>query len=1190
MPVYNDDQLKAIYAGNQNLLVSAAAGSGKTTVMIRKIVEELLSTEKSIDRYLVITFTRDAADHMRRKLEEELIRAAAEETGVRASRANRALHGIDGASISTIHTFCLRTIREHFDMADVSPEVRPIDEDQPDQLFAQAYVDAVEQVMQPGEEVAAGKKQAVRTLFRALRQDEVQEAVQTLYHLLMGIPDPFEQLEKMLREPWNAWAEEVRLAVRLDLTEKEELAAQLRTFLDDPLLPGECVPVLEADLAVLEDFRPEEATAESLAEMKERFGGLKVLRCPPESKALYEKVRKTRLRLRGSRNLFDAAAGDLRSLEDGEQRAYHDVIAQELLGLQFLLERTAENYLQAKKELGVVDFADMEQMTCRLLKDEEIRTELLDRYTDIYVDETQDISAIQDALIQSFRAEGHSVFMVGDIKQSIYRFRHAEPDLFDRKRQSFSDAEEAESRRIFFRDNYRSCRAVIDCVNAVFERCMDREITELDYEPQDRLRANRDGEFGPVEVRLLDGNVPAASGQADGSSAAEADEQQSGNEKEEILPEDMLEAQCREAAEIIGRLTREGYRYSDIAILLRSAKNAAPKLVDCFRRLHIPAYYDGPRSFYGLPEISFFLDLLTVIQNERSDVELYGALKNLPFSFTDEELADVRLEKRDGAFWEAFRFCANRNEKLIDTRCAAVREKLHIWRKKANASTVSDLIWQLMRETGFYASRGAYQDGALRQANLDALYQKALDLENRGIVRLPDFLSEIRRIQISDQKSTDAPSGLGEGDDLVRIMTMHSSKGLEFPAVILMNLHQNLRRKPRTTVMRAELGGRRPLGVYLPMIDRTKHIRRDTFGRRAFEARAVRNMIAEDTRLLYVAMTRAENRLFLLGTVQEKDWDQWSSQSKKARLWHTRSMLDMVMPAVLACAKRPATGETVCAGDWLLSVSMPRPIEESEEKSSEHFEETLRTVLSNPPDFRPEDLWTREEPDPAPLKTSVSTLVHGRQDRLPEEEETVEIKRMPETVFSSFRLSDVPSRPAFLEEEGSSGAEIGTLTHRFLRLTDLTVLRGEADPERRLREQLDRMVENMVFLPEEAGKIRIRQVAAFLRTPLGIRLTEAEGVRREWPFTIRMDPEKPTMLQGMIDAAFKEPDGWVLLDYKTDRDTEQERFVARHERQMNWYRVAVERVTGEPVKEMWLVALREARADRVRRMELQEIR
>ncbi len=1157
MPNFNEDQKKAIKATNANILVSAAAGSGKTTVMVSKIAEEIVSTDKTIDQFLVITFTKDAADNMKRKLEEELMARANPPGGpehailTEVEKAEEALQNIDSAAISTIHSFCMNAIKEHFDAVGVSSEVKAIETDLPERMMEEAYIRALE--LTRGENISREEKPAVNKLAAAFSQTDIQESVKILYNTLMGMPFPFDILDNILKDPTVSWKNEIRAAVKMDLLELEDIIYQEEEYLNNPFVPDKAIPVLEKDITTIRQFMNQMDDDLSDAELCEllrttvaAFDTLRVTKCPPESQDIYDQIKETRKKIKNAGNIFDTAAKDILSLEDEAQIADNNHIHQELRGLQVLLKLTFKEYQKAKQEISSIDFSDMEQMTFMLLQDESIKAELLDRYTEIYVDECQDISAIQDAIIQSFRAEGHTIFMVGDIKQSIYRFRHAEPGLFDAKRRSFSDEEDAESRRIFFKDNYRSCRTVVSCINEVFENCMAHEVTELDYEEEDHLKSNLDGEFGPVEVHLLDKE-----------------------EKDET--DDMLEAQCKEASQIIEKLIQEGYHYSDIAILLRAAQNDAPKMVEFFKRMHIPVFYDGPRSFFGLPEIAFFLDLLSSIQNDRTDVELYGALKNLPFSFTDEELAEMRIQKKDGPMWSAFHFCADRNETEIDRRCFAAREQLRKWRNKSRELPISDFIWQLMRETGFYASRGSYPDGKLRQANLDALYQKSLDLAKRGILRLPDFLREIHEVQITDKKSSDSPTTMGDGDDMIRIMTMHGSKGLEFPCVILMNLHKNLRNQNNRNPLRIEMGSEHPLGLYLPVVDRARHFKRHTYGKRAFDVRAIRNAIAEDTRLLYVAMTRAENRLFLIGTFQNRDIRLWKTQAKLSRLWRTRSMLDMIMPTLLKHMELPKTGESTVDGDWCLSVSTPVAVKELEDEASENFDELVGKVLSVDV-VKPDCLWEPEEEEVLPLKTSVSSLVRSSQFSATEEEETVETKRQPETAVTTFLLSEIAEKPAFMEEEKPQASDIGSTTHRFLRLIDFKSLTDDYSVG--LIKQLRDMTMRGVFNPEEAKRIRTKDVANFLRSQLGQRLINGEEVKREWPFTLQVYPDRPMMVQGIIDTAFKEDGEWVILDYKTDWDTSETTFVPRHQAQMNWYRVAVERITGIRVKEMWLVALR----------------
>ena len=1167
MARFNEDQRKAVEAANQTLLISAAAGSGKTTVMVSRIARELTEGNRNIEKFLVITFTRDAADHMRRKLEDTLNEMAANpRTGERQrERVRLALQGIDCAAISTIHAFCMNTIREHFDAAGISADTHALEEDVTDQLFDDAYDAAVESCF--GRESSLNSEEAdhLKTLFGALKQDEIREAVRQLHGVVMGLPFPFETLAKMTDGAAARWAEEIRDAVSLDLAEIREIRGNVERYLTDPLTPPLCIPALEMDLMLTERFMdeyPKQRTDEDrirlLRAASEQFEGITVRKCPEESKNLYEEIKATRKRLRGSDSLFIQAADALEALTVRDSEEDRIRAERETKGLILLLKKTDEAYRKAKKALGGVDFSDMEQLTFQLLQHETIREEMLQKYTDVYVDETQDISAIQNAILEVFQTEGHRLFMVGDIKQSIYRFRHAEPEIFDRRRRSYDDSESAQCRRIFFRDNYRSCRAVIACVNQVFQKCMRREITELDYAPEDHLRPNREGEWGPVEIHLAEkAGIPE--------------------------DQDSLSVQCHAAGEIIRRLIQDGYRYRDIAILLRSARTDAPKMTEYFKKMHIPVLYNGPQSFFGLTEIAHFMDLLQTIVNERSDVELYGTLKNMPFLFTDTELADIRLEHRDGFFWEAWQFCSDRNEKNIDRRCRAARDQLRTWRQRVRVTPAPEFIWNLMRETGFYALRGAFPEGRLRQANLDALYQKALKMYERGVLWLDDFLQEIRKIQIADKKGNDSAQILSDEDDLVRIMTMHGSKGLEFPAVILMNLHKNMMNRESRSPIRMDLSGERPLGVYLPSVNRAKHIKRHTYGKRAFDIRARRNAIAEETRLLYVAMTRAEKRLFLTGVFSRKDIPIWKNRTDESRIWKTRSMLDMIMPAALDEADVPEAPGSNGEGDWRIVLTEAGNTDDENFGVPEEFEQALRAAVQGPVQ-KPECLWIPEERTEMPVKTSVTAMVHAAAEK--EEEETAQTKRRTERALTTFRLSDTPEKPAFMQDEEPDSTEIGTVTHRFFRLIPLEVFRKEKDYAAALQSILNALTASGRIEPEEAEMIRIDQAAVFLETELGQRLIRADHVKREWPFTMRIREDQETLIQGVIDAAFLEEGAWVLIDYKTDWDTERESFVARHERQMNWYRTAVERLSGIPVKEMWLVALRRGTAYPVERKEV----
>lgn len=1184
MPTFNAEQTAAITAGNPYLLCAAGAGSGKTTVMVESVMQKLRENpSKDISTFLIITFTNEAAANMKRKLQQRLTQEAANG----ASWAARGLSNVENATISTIHSFCNGLIASYFyAIPGMSPKFEIIDEARLERLFKEAYDAALDDICDPAKTLRTKEEAClVRNVMNSFRQSELVAMCRELYKVLMGLPDPFDRLDdyidhisKPLSE--NRWAREILLGIDMDLLSLEDFLLQEKEMMC-AVTPPQCADAADRDAEVIEALLDALAKNPPLEEKIDRIlearTAMPVVRLTKkdgkEAKAWNEGFKDLRNSVKGSGGLLDKAAKTLQKLVKSSQWDDNLRMQKTLRGISILLRRTAEKFRQMKLDIQGIDYSDMEQMVYELIQREDIRESVRETISDIYVDECQDVSAIQYAIIHALSGgEGRSVCRVGDIKQSIYGFRSAAPDLMNRDIQAYSTDEDAEQRKIFFQENYRSGRRIIECVNEVFDASMEKNISEIDYTPQDHLKANVPGEFGPVKVILLE--------RPDGKT-------------------DMLQAQCEAASRQIEDLVaNQGRSFRDIVILVQNARNDAPAMAEHFRMKNIPVLYDGGLTFYGLTEISSFLSLLTVIDNDHVDMELVGALRNVPFLFTDEDLARIRASHTGHcAYYEAFHFCCDRLDTDLDRRCAAARSQIRAWREMSRSMSISEFIWQLMRESGIYAVRGAYPDGRLRQLNLDSLYQRCVDMEKRGVLRLSDFLREIGKLKDSKAgDSGDTPAAMGEGDNFVRLMTMHKSKGLEFPVVILMNLQKNLRRSPVQSKMKLCVGTgediHAPLGVYVPVISRRAHTKRDTFGLDAFRVREIRTNIAEDTRLLYVAMTRAMENLILIGHFKEKEPALWKEKAKVSRIWKTRSMLDLIMPAVLSHMDLPPADETCAAGSWDLSVQVPQEIPSDAPRiASSALDERIAGVISSESGL-PGGMWTGKEHDSAPLKTSVTSLLrmenefHPASYQPPETEETVEVKRRPE--LPGFLLGEVAPRPAFLEEEAVTSADIGSLTHRFLRLINLEPFRGRSIAEyAELAEQeIRRMRRSLILTESEAKAVYVKGAVSFLTSDLGHRLIHADTLHREWPFTMQLREGSATMIQGIVDAAFLEDDRWILIDYKTDRDTRPQVFIPRHEKQMNWYRIAVERLTGCPAGEMWLFALRSGQAYPVRRIDV----
>ena len=1174
MPKFNASQTEAIHARNQNILVSAAAGSGKTTVMVEKIKETLIRhPDASISQFLVITFTKDAAQNMKDKLRDLLEKASLDG----AEQASKALSEIETASISTIHSFCTQLLKEYNDNAGASMNPRVLKDAEKKHILDECFADAAELILGNQSEYSLTDRKAVGFLMTAFSLEEIEKMVQDLYDVLMGIPDPFVFLEQIVKDPpYELWNREIMTSIDLDVLGLEECLRQEQELLKEPWALASCHDIVQADADMIVSFLDDYKHSEGIAEKRSLLlsTGSAFAKAPSvprksddETKAWKKKFDEIRNSMKGANGIFSQAVKRIDAILDEKNDRLNSIIQKELRGLELLLRETAAQYEQQKLEAGAIDYADMEQIAYRIMSDPDKRNELLAKYRYIFVDECQDVSGIQDAIIKSLTGPGHQFFMVGDIKQSIYGFRHAEPDLFEHERRTYSDAPDATERRIFFMDNYRSCKNIVNAVNEVFTEAMDRRITDMDYIPEDNLRCNAEGDFGPVDVFLV----------------------QKGEEET-----DKLEAQCEAAGRYIQSLitpsseasSKEHYQYKDIVILVKVAKGTAATIVDHLKKMHIPAMYEGAPDFFGLSEVKSFLCLLTAIDNLHNDDALVGTLINTPFLFTESDLADIRLEKNEYVpFYEAFELCAERNEKPIDIRCQQAVDQLNAWRKISEGMPVPDFIWWLMRETGVYAARGAYPDGKARQANLDALYQRALDGQKAGDMRLSDFVGKLREARETKQSDSDDHPSMGAGDNFVRVMTMHKSKGLEFPVVILMDLQKSIRRKRSDEKLRMDIsssGG--ALGLYLPAVQRKKHSIMDSQGKDAFDARGLRRNISESTRLLYVAMTRAMQKLCLIGSYKEGTEKLWNNQTRAARIWKTDSMLDMIMPAVLRRVKLPDAGETSDDDLWRLSCVSGKTIEETEE-AADTVDSRIGNILSSD---EPMQLYMPEHAEPAPLKTSVTTITqHEKVLSDDDSEETLEDKRKTEEAVRTFRLSSVPSKPAFLEEETTEATSIGTATHRFIRLINLDEFRREnVSAEQVIHAEMARMRAESILTEDEAKMIRVNGIVSFFRSDLGKRMLESTEIKREATFTMRIDPRGSTMVQGIIDCAFQENGEWILIDYKTDHDTVPETFVPRHEMQMNWYRTALERLTHIKVREMWLFALRIGKAFPVERREV----
>ena len=1136
MPQWTQDQKEAIDARNPELLVSAAAGSGKTAVLIEHVLK-MLREGGQVTRLLIITFTRAAAAELRERLATALDRES-----VNSKHLREQLLDIRRAEISTLHVFCHNVIRMHFQAADVDPTARVGENTQLEPLLQRALDEAMENI-------CAAEDADALALCAQYKDEEIVEMAQQLYNFLRAQEKPWEWLEKHLRDDdahaLNPFLLLLRKECLMRLEGAQQLCDQCEKLLTLPGAPEHVGVTVEADKMLIEQLV-----------MQARRGELagQTIKFPTRARApknaefdadLLERYSSLRDRMK---DLVSEAVSMLPANTD-EARGEILFTLPALRALSRMVRDMDARYAQYKEEKNLLDYGDLEHMALKSLADPRICEQVAARYDAIFVDEYQDVSAIQEAIVRAVHTEKNRLFMVGDVKQSIYRFRLADPTLFLSKYEQFGEEKKAVSRKILLSQNFRSRKNILDAVNCVFERAMRRGATEIDYDESAQLHAGAETKGDPaVQLHIISDEV---------ESAEENDDDRKGWMYEAQLAARLIKEQIGQP--IRDKEGERPLRYRDCVILLRNASGRAPHIAKILAEEGIPAYSDADGQYFELPEVRDMMNVLRVLDNPLQDIPLLSALRCPCFGFTSARLAKIRLmdETRQKPFHEVF-FSLRDTEEDIKKAC----EKLDFWRFLSKHLTSEALIWRLLNETGLYALSGAMRDGAMRQANLRLLCERAQAEGAR------DCLHDFLRVSDIAQHTGDATSAreLGENDDVVRIMTLHKSKGLEFALVIMMELGRNFRMPTDSELLRCDA----QTGLAIKRCDDIARVTGHTAAGRALACKKERELRSEEARLLYVGMTRARERLILLSSPKslEKCREVWDLPTGDYAAGCAKSMLDWIGQAV---------NEGLTAGHNTLFTAKNG----SEWDIRYHAPGEFRQYIAEEAQFVQPDLSGEIDPQvqkwmerkPLPLhaqKTSVTALLRGAV-LLPDTEETPEMKR------KALHLDTLPQElPEFMMEKKLSAADRGTAAHKALGALNLQQIRETAGAERieNIKKQLQEMIAGGQITMEEAAVVEISDILNFLGGEIGRRMLSSDRVEREWGFCLM---HEGILVQGVPDLCFMEDGQWVLVDYKTDRCAPEE-LIQMYREQILWYKKALWEITEIPVKEVWLYSLRHGKA------------
>ena len=1234
---WTTEQQQVIDLRNRNILVSAAAGSGKTAVLVERIVK--IITDKNhpvdIDHLLIVTFTNAAAAEMRERIGNAIEKALDEQPG--NEHLLRQLTLIHNAQITTIDSFCLYVVRNHFHEIDLEPnfrigdegELKLLREDVLGRVLEQNYEEPSEAFSDFVEGYASGRTDVA-----------LNEMILQLYEFSRSYPWP----EKWLDSFVGAY----RIETREELDRAEWLAPLTENIC---FVLKDCEQLLKQALAITQQDDGPDMYEKAVQSDLEKYEGLSRLTSFCELSGALSDIKYDRLassrgfegdpdKLELVKSLREQAKDVVKKLCKQYFFCSPEMMIEQLERTEPMLEEVvrltkqfADEFAAAKRRKNLVDFHDVEHFALQILVDEETEKakktaeEFRDTFEEIMIDEYQDSNEVQETLLRSISREErgeNNIFMVGDVKQSIYRFRLARPELFMKKYDSYS-LEESTTQRIDLHKNFRSREEVLTCTNDIFYKIMARSLGNVEYDAEAALYPGASypvsADFIP-EILLADSNDELL-------------------EDTELTDKKTLEAKI--VAEEIKHLmktqqvtdkaagTLRAAHYSDIVILLRSLSGWADSLVEVLNGNGIPAHTVSSTGYFSTVEVQTVLSMLRLLDNPRQDIPMAAVLRSPMAGLTDEELAVLRLEDGSVPFHEAVLELAeglyeedgqkeisdseadrkqgrNADEKTENhIEITAHRKLLKFYKKYKQLrqlvpdTPIHELIEIILRETGYGHYVAAMPAGNRRTANLNMLLEKAAAYEKTSYKGLFHFVRYIDELQKYDVDFGEADM-VGENEDVVRIMSIHKSKGLEFPIVIVSGMGKNFNKQDT----RSKMVLHPELGIGLDYMDGKKRIKSPTIAKKAIAKQIDLENLGEELRVLYVALTRAKEKLILTGTLKDaaeklEFYRQQVNLSKAADRplsYLTREgasgYLDWILPAVLSYGDKYPV-RIVEAAELVLdevenqleqNENLTERIEEIEAADTQLVGQLKQRFLQRYP-YQVDVLRKN--------KYSVSELKHrAMRERFEAEQE--------ETVPAFLEEPVTPTIPLFIQREESveqetpnRGALRGTAVHRVMECYDFA-------SEKSAQEQMEAMEKEEKITADMRALVKEQTVADFVSSETGRRMALAQrggALYREKPFVMGFteeelenygfgvgsntdsceniyektdsDQEKEeqkkvrheedlTLIQGIIDVFWIEKDGIVLLDYKTDRVQQAKELIDRYETQLKLYADALERV------------------------------
>lgn len=1208
-PRWTTEQQAVIDSRGGNLLVAAAAGSGKTAVLVQRIINMITDPINpiDIDKLLVVTFTNAAAAEMKERVQnaiEKLIQSDGDN-----EQLKRQLVLLEQANITTIHSFCLETIKEYFFKIDLSPNFR-IGSEQECALFK---IEAMNEVFEDLYKEQDKDFLLLIDKYASSRGDNnLKEMILNMYSFVVSSPTPETWLDNsaeefnidedfnfLKSETGQALIENIKIELEgisqtMEMIVEQthgiaELQSYYMRYVNEQYQFNKVIDVIDSSWDNIKN------TIESIQYEDYRKGMKRIpSTVDPSIKALQKSSKKIRDNCKDAltdlkNNIFFRTEEDIRN----EYKELYPIMK----SVSDILKRFIHKYQTKKKNVDIIDFNDIEHFALSILTEKGENDTLIpssiakiysEKFEEIFIDEYQDSNLTQEVLLTAISKDGNNRFMVGDIKQSIYKFRQARPDIFLEKYDKYSTDISKADKKILLHKNFRSRGEVLDATNYIFEHIMGKTVGGLEYGEAERLnlggyfKENTDDKVivgGPADLHLIYKDKDKLGDELDETPSNTSDDEELDKIQYEArvignIIQDLFKPNDKGVAfKVIDKKTGEyrNVKFGDIVILLRSISNWQETLGKELSQMGIPVAINSASGYLDSLEVRMVITILKTINNVLDDLNMAGTLRSPLFNFTLDEIMTIRESNINISYYEAIKNIANKDSKL-GVKCKYFLETIDNYIYFSRNNTIHSTIEYICSNSGFYSFVSGLTDGEIRRTNIDLLIDRAEQFEINNKKDLHSFILYLNALKENDTDLEGAKPDIDTSNS-VNLMTIHKSKGLEFPVVICAGMGKqfNSMDLKNTLLYHTDLG-------YGPQIfDTDRKITYSSVKKEALKNKMLIENLAEEIRILYVALTRPKEKLILTGMVNdiESSMEKWGALTNKEGcipaygILKSNTYLDWIVPSVLKHTDFKDLCKDYAIDDVKISKHPSKWTYKLWNSSSIPFN-TIETKNTN------------EDKVDFDINKIINTIIENTYTEVQEDKtyipDSITVTELVTLKKKEVKNDDIQLiAPNFLKDNKTiSATQIGTTVHEFMQRADISKTKTIDE----IKEQVDNLVSNGMILEEEAKYINPKKIFNFFNSDLGKRMVNSKDIKQEQPISIYINAneiydelsEQKVLVNGIIDIYFEEDDGIVLVDYKTDYifNGNKKDIIESYSVQLNMYKKAIEKVTGKNVKECYL--------------------